>query len=410
MTEGTHPQRGGERPSHARSFAAAVIDGVVFIAALAAINVFLSLNLDFVGELNGEAAAATCVSIGLGLVVYLLVTLREPRDLATLGQKAMSLEMLPVGATSPSPWRWWFVARLPLLLLLAHLAAHTTIFIHALSQDNQRPAVLAARPVAFRLGVAMLVAQVLLWLAKRALSLRGASAAERFGRLRERAVSRATLNTADGIPRGVGFAPRFAATSVDLLIIVVFSIGAEIGMDQIRNAFDYPWRAYFRYLEFIVPGFLLLYTLMDAWGGRTLGKRLLGLRIASRRAEFLPRSTLLLRWLMRRPAELCIVLLIVLPTYRLSRAVLGEFLQWAIPIAVLACIGFEFVSGLACLFGKGRRALHDMICGTNVFYADQVGRFEGGRFEPILHAGAVAAEPVVAIAAADAVPPAGDRE
>jgi uncharacterized RDD family membrane protein YckC len=390
MTEGPRADREGDAPGRLQRVKARLLDGLTLASLVFWLLVVVVPDMEIL-YIRGEAALVICVNFAVALLFYLLMTLREPRDRATLGQKAMGLEMLPGEGSSASPWRWWFVARLPLFVLFSHVLIHTSIFYYVLDRSGSRwdyytyPGLERGRVVTFRLGVGVLVFQVGWGMMNAMLALRGASLAEWAGGLRERCVRRGASESTGVIRRGVGFAPRFGATCIDAFLLAILLIGISESILHVRRALDYAWWGFFQYVYFVVPFVFIAYTFAEARTGWTPGKWLLGLRIAARDATPLPASRLFLRWLIRRPAELFVVTLTVLPVFRWGERFLGDLTQWIAPITIFLVVGFEVVSGLACFFGRGRRALHDLICGTNVFYADEIGTSRGG-FEPLMRA------------------------
>ncbi len=102
----------------------------------------------------------------------------------------------------------------------------------------------------------------------------------------------------------------------------------------------------------------IIYFLLEGFTGYTLGKLLLGIRIASADGTQAPVSQLLMRYALKNINYLCIVLAAVVGLRVL--ATVGNLLGLAI------FIGCFFV------LGASRQALHDMIAKTAVYPKDKI--------------------------------------
>jgi uncharacterized RDD family membrane protein YckC len=132
------------------------------------------------------------------------------------------------------------------------------------------------------------------------------------------------------IERPAGFWVRFGAHFIDSLLLSPLTlINFIIGQDRAN------WQ-----VEAVTNMLGLLYWIIVPilWSGYTVGKRLLGIRIAKINGEKIGLGTMLLRHL------------------------LG-------PIIYIVTVGIGFViSGIMVVFRQDKRAIHDIIAGTYVSY------------------------------------------
>jgi uncharacterized RDD family membrane protein YckC len=180
---------------------------------------------------------------------------------------------------------------------------------------------------------------------------------------------------AGGGPLRVGFGPRLGAAIIDL--IVVAALGVAIG-GMVASMFpEYlaeviarqtaktdpkvaaqmaAMGGFFQAIAKYSAGAVVagaLYGLIEAFTGRSLGKLLLGLRIADASGRVASLGRLMGRWAVKQSGNLMALLAMITGVYLISQ--ISQVPSWAI------FIGFLLV------LGKKRMALHDMAAQTAVY-------------------------------------------
>jgi uncharacterized RDD family membrane protein YckC len=178
-----------------------------------------------------------------------------------------------------------------------------------------------------------------------------------------------------GGPLRVGFGPRFGAALIDL--VVVAALGVVIGGAVASMFPDYLAEVIARQTAKTDPkvaeqmkamgGFFqaiarfsagaavagALYGLIEAFSGRSLGKLLLGLRIADTNGKVATLGRLMGRWAVKQSGSLMALLAMVTGVYLIAQ--IAQVPSWAVSI------------GFLLVLGKKRMALHDMAAQTAVY-------------------------------------------
>ena len=198
----------------------------------------------------------------------------------------------------------------------------------------------------------------------------------------------------------IGFGPRLGAFAIDVVVLLVLGWLAGVVTEQIAMNFgqgtsdaDARQRVGIWFLLLLAPSSLMIaYTSLEAFFGAAVGKRMLGLRVATANGFVAPARTRAIRWAMKySPLIVLSLWLACFAVFGAARGPGGLSALIAIQYVVLGIAGLLALAvlvGSILALGTSRLALHDRIAGTAVYRAADV-RAGGAAFEAVIDGGAM---------------------